>query len=364
MNNEHAVIKFIEIRYADPICSIDLTEKGLLLGSMMGRTIYYSIPDKKYFLLSETQTEHISGVQFKTNSNDIFYIAIGDESVQTYTKNENGMPQPETTSNYESESEHTTKCNSCFTLLSNIYLMRIFLHLPSDDNTDVCSMLTDYIITNVDTKNSISGQVEMSNYAVPFDTDGQRFMWIDFLSENKRTICVYNFREDKFALKYTLDTSFGHVSHMKFLPNGKIFLVRNYNMCEIRKDDTFDTERTFMHIGSEVIACDFLMNSSNSSSLKENKEVNGVICTLDINGNVNVYQYKSDKIDIIIGGPPCQGFSAANRYKIEGEDPRNKLFFEFVKFVDMAKPKAIVIENVRGIITSNKRFLVLSFFIN
>lgn len=61
-------------------------------------------------------------------------------------------------------------------------------------------------------------------------------------------------------------------------------------------------------------------------------------------------------IDVIIGGPPCQGFSSANRYKIEGEDPRNKLFFEFVKFVDMAKPKAIVIENVRGIVTSNNGY--------
>lgn len=61
-------------------------------------------------------------------------------------------------------------------------------------------------------------------------------------------------------------------------------------------------------------------------------------------------------IDVIIGGPPCQGFSAANRYKIEGEDPRNKLFFEFVKFVDLAQPKAIVIENVRGIVTSNNGY--------
>ena len=59
------------------------------------------------------------------------------------------------------------------------------------------------------------------------------------------------------------------------------------------------------------------------------------------------------KIDVIIGGPPCQGFSSANRYKQEGEDPRNKLFFQFVKFVDLAHPKAIVIENVRGIITQN-----------
>lgn len=61
-------------------------------------------------------------------------------------------------------------------------------------------------------------------------------------------------------------------------------------------------------------------------------------------------------IDVIIGGPPCQGFSTANRYKIEGEDPRNKLFFEFVKFVDLAQPKAVVIENVRGIVTSNNGY--------
>ena len=61
-------------------------------------------------------------------------------------------------------------------------------------------------------------------------------------------------------------------------------------------------------------------------------------------------------VDVIIGGPPCQGFSAANRYKTEGEDPRNRLFFEFVKFVDLARPKAVVIENVRGIVTSNKGY--------
>jgi len=61
-------------------------------------------------------------------------------------------------------------------------------------------------------------------------------------------------------------------------------------------------------------------------------------------------------IDVIIGGPPCQGFSSANRYNNEEDDDRNKLFFEFVKFVDLADPKAIVIENVRGIVTSNNGY--------
>ena len=60
-------------------------------------------------------------------------------------------------------------------------------------------------------------------------------------------------------------------------------------------------------------------------------------------------------IDVLVGGPPCQGFSSANRYK-KGDDARNNLFYEFVKFVDLAQPKIIVIENVRGIITENNGY--------
>lgn len=84
----------------------------------------------------------------------------------------------------------------------------------------------------------------------------------------------------------------------------------------------------------------------------------GICCNLLEMDQTKIIEEFGDlqNIDVIIGGPPCQGFSAANRYKIEGEDPRNKLFFEFVKFVDLAKPKAIVIENVRGIVTSNNGY--------
>lgn len=56
--------------------------------------------------------------------------------------------------------------------------------------------------------------------------------------------------------------------------------------------------------------------------------------------------------DIIIGGPPCQGFSLANkrRNKIK-DDPRNKLFYGFVKFIDWYSPKAFVMENVKGLLS-------------
>lgn len=61
-------------------------------------------------------------------------------------------------------------------------------------------------------------------------------------------------------------------------------------------------------------------------------------------------------VDVIIGGPPCQGFSAANRHEKEDDDPRNKLFFEYLRFVRILKPKAFVIENVRQILTKDKGY--------
>lgn len=55
------------------------------------------------------------------------------------------------------------------------------------------------------------------------------------------------------------------------------------------------------------------------------------------------------EIDVVIGGPPCQGFSMANRQKMI-DDPRNKLYKHFVNFIGSIKPKFFVMENVEGIL--------------
>lgn len=51
-------------------------------------------------------------------------------------------------------------------------------------------------------------------------------------------------------------------------------------------------------------------------------------------------------VDVLVGGPPCQGFSSAGRRK--HDDPRNQLFASYLNLVDLIKPKAVLIENVRG----------------
>jgi DNA (cytosine-5)-methyltransferase 1 len=69
------------------------------------------------------------------------------------------------------------------------------------------------------------------------------------------------------------------------------------------------------------------------------------ICSLNTDELVEKY----GKADIVIGGPPCQGFSMAG--KRDNKDPRNSLFMEYLRFVKAFEPKYFVMENVPGILT-------------
>lgn len=52
-------------------------------------------------------------------------------------------------------------------------------------------------------------------------------------------------------------------------------------------------------------------------------------------------------IDLVIGGPPCQGFSVAG--KMDENDERSKLIWSYAKVIEMVKPKAFIMENVKAL---------------
>ena len=90
---------------------------------------------------------------------------------------------------------------------------------------------------------------------------------------------------------------------------------------------------------------------------------------LDINKVISDYEQElrtlRGKIDLIAGGPPCQGFSMAGR-RVEG-DKRNKLINSYISFIQLVQPKIIFFENVRGFTlgfkNNNKRGLAYSSFV-
>jgi DNA (cytosine-5)-methyltransferase 1 len=57
------------------------------------------------------------------------------------------------------------------------------------------------------------------------------------------------------------------------------------------------------------------------------------------------------KPDIVIGGPPCQGFSIAGPAQKDSKDPRNTLFINFAQWIGFLEPKAFVMENVKGLLS-------------
>ncbi|MNK17773.1 Modification methylase HaeIII [compost metagenome] len=69
------------------------------------------------------------------------------------------------------------------------------------------------------------------------------------------------------------------------------------------------------------------------------------------------------KVDLVIGGPPCQAYSVAGRVRKDmTNDPRNHLYKHYVKFLKKYQPKMFVFENVPGILTAkNGHYLDLIF---
>ncbi|MBE9128254.1 MULTISPECIES: DNA cytosine methyltransferase [unclassified Coleofasciculus] len=71
----------------------------------------------------------------------------------------------------------------------------------------------------------------------------------------------------------------------------------------------------------------------------------------DFNTESSVREICILKPDIIIGGPPCQGFSVAGAAKKDPKDPRNSLFINFAQWIKFLRPNAFVMENVKGLLS-------------
>lgn len=74
-------------------------------------------------------------------------------------------------------------------------------------------------------------------------------------------------------------------------------------------------------------------------------------------GDITSVSYENDivpligekKIDVVVGGPPCQGFSLSGPRNFN--DPRNKLYLSYIRLIEEIKPRAFVIENVPGLVS-------------
>lgn len=102
-----------------------------------------------------------------------------------------------------------------------------------------------------------------------------------------------------------------------------------------------------------LLACE--INKEARATILENNSTIGLIGDIWKYNKAEIYKYanlpKNKKIDIVFGGPPCQAFSTAGKRK-GLEDARGDVFLRYLDIIGELKPTYVVIENVRGLIST------------
>ncbi|WP_259017151.1 DNA cytosine methyltransferase [Emticicia fluvialis] len=106
-----------------------------------------------------------------------------------------------------------------------------------------------------------------------------------------------------------------------------------------------------MSLGAQMAGIDItLAIDYDQSAIKtfqsNHPETRNVIC--ESISKIDFNEYK-DKYFILMGGPPCQGFSVSNTKTRDEKNSNNSLFYEFIRAVKVLRPKWFVFENVEGI---------------
>ena len=79
----------------------------------------------------------------------------------------------------------------------------------------------------------------------------------------------------------------------------------------------------------------------------------------ELNRHIEKYKEMLTDITLVCGGPPCQGFSMANRQRIL-DDPRNGLYKQYLIFLSIVRPQFFIMENVKGMM--NKKDEIIQNF--
>lgn len=125
--DNYILIKFIEIRFADPISALKLVNNYVVTGTMMGRVNLYNISEKKQIPLSELNSENISDISYNEEER-CFYVAIGDEEIKLYyIKQSSDTIEDSSINVYDSDIQHSKYCDDAYVLLSPESLFRIQL---------------------------------------------------------------------------------------------------------------------------------------------------------------------------------------------------------------------------------------------
>ena len=178
--------------------------------------------------------------------------------------------------------------------------------------------------------------------------------------------------EDCNTLQNFLKESYSHfIACVKFVLDHKkeigtlLDKLSNKKRREIQTKEEQTNKPTFVDFfaGAGGLSCGFLEAGYRVVLANDFEEVcvrtyrynhpelpSNMVLKEDIRNIVDeIDKYIVNPVDLVVGGPPCQGFSSANQQRII-DDPRNELYKYYIKAVSKILPKFVVMENVKGML--------------
>lgn len=116
------------------------------------------------------------------------------------------------------------------------------------------------------------------------------------------------------------------------------------------------------HAGFEVIAAFDTLAFNVDSHAANFPNTNSVQVDLTTKSGDQLRElgtFKKTDVDLLVGGPPCQGFSIGGKRDLN--DTRNLLVFDFARLIRQIQPKYFVMENVQGLVSTHSRPVLDSF---
>ena len=179
--------------------------------------------------LYKNQVENISCVSL---SNDVLNFSVGDyqlihcEKISSFIGNDlKNAYKFKQINNYLSEKNHSEFCETaqCFMTKNNFLIIYSYY---SDFTWPLKFNQVKYENKNLSNFEVIKGNIYMSNFNVPFDFDGDKYIYLEHYNKEIRCINIYSTIKDQKIFQIFLENDFGHISFIKLLPDNCIFLCR------------------------------------------------------------------------------------------------------------------------------------------
>ncbi len=168
-----------------------------------------------------------------------------------------------------------------------------------------------------------------------------------------------------------------HLESKKVIISENLLLERNGKLNELKNSDSPTVIDLFSGAGgimigmkkagfNPILCADFneLVAKTHKHNFPKIPFIKGDLSNKDIKKEI-LSQIKNKEVDLIVGGPPCQGFSIFGKRRFVNTkehnpklDSRNKLVFTFLDYIKTIKPKWFLMENVPGIVNMDNGTVV------